>query len=596
MSLLITSNTPENDAGQITDGINRPFSYTNNLQDTLKIPADSEIAVQSVKINRDGVISFNNAKQLGIYFGEELTSGQTNRQVNSFVSSNSILYEDDQTGGGQYGADNFEGSIENVAEVLERAGNRSMAHPNLLKNNDTSINAGFTCVVKRNASTQNFEGFQYTITNSPSGKNASNISTNWLGSEGREYTKTGLTLKNTTAEFDYAIGVDFPLSQASGTFSASITEYDIFQEIGLTRCLGQTNIGAGDEEIYVPDWFNGSPEDFYDYQVEIENDNVIKVYHAVENGGAELELVEYDYRWMNGGSYFNASDDGIERVDFNIQGERVKISLFKGATEYVLTDGTNNTSASNVKPTCMTTRFLFPKIRLEDGGSIDIRGFDGVDIDAFAYGNDLYGIAINLDQQITPFLDWWPNHFNDDEAKTMDVDYVKSLVFTNQKGLNASGQIDYKTAIVSGYDTRYEYTDGLNSESLLGFVDRPLAFAFTSQLATTPFTFTYVSDNIPSLESTSSIFVRVRNMTFDSVNFSKSAMSKILYHLPSFTQTGATTGALYFEPSERVYLKMNNVVDLYLSNIDVDLVRADETLARDVTGKTTVIFHIRPSK
>jgi len=73
-------------------------------------------------------------------------------------------------------------------------------------------------------------------------------------------------------------------------------------------------------------------------------------------------------------------------------------------------------------------------------------------------------------------------------------------------------------------------------------------------------------------------------------------MSKILYHIPSFSVTGESTGALYFEPSERVYLKLNNVVDLYLSNIDVDLVRDDETLARDVTGKTTVLFHLRPSK
>ena len=84
-------------------------------------------------------------------------------------------------------------------------------------------------------------------TNADSAKNLkpTNMSTNWLGAEGREYTKVGLRLTNTTGEFDYAIGVDFPLSQASGTFSASITEYDIFQEIGLTRCLGDTNIGAG---------------------------------------------------------------------------------------------------------------------------------------------------------------------------------------------------------------------------------------------------------------------------------------------------------------------------------------------------------------
>ena len=593
MSLLITSNTPDNDAGQLTDGINRPFSYTNNLQDTLKIPTNSEIAVQSVKINRDGVLSLNRGQFMGLYFGEELTSGQTNRQVNSFVSPNGLLHEDDQTGSGDFGDEYFVGSVENVAEIIQKVGNRCLSHPNLLKNNDTSINAGFTTVVKRNASTQNFEGFTYTITNSPSGKNASNISTNWIGGED-QYTKVGLRLTNTTGEFDYAIGVDFPLSQASGTFSASIVEYDKFQEIGLTRCLGDTQ--GVDPEQYVPDWFNGAPEDFFDYQIEIENDNVIKVYHAVENGGADLELVEFDYRFMNGDAYFNASTDSIDRVDFNVQGERVKISLFAGATEYVLTDGTSGTSASNVKPTCMTTRFLFPKVRLEDGGIIDIRGFDGVNIADFSYGNDLYGIPTDVDPAVTPYLDWWPNHYNDDEAKTMDVDFVKSLIFTNQKGLNASGQIDYKTAIITGQDNRYEYTDGLNTENVLGFVGRPLAFTFTSQLATTPFTFTYQSDNEPTLEATSSIFVRVRNMTFDSVNFSKSAMSKILYHLPAFSQSGQSTGALYFEPSERVYLKMNNVVDLYLSNIDVDLVRDDETLARDVTGKTTVLFHIRPSK
>jgi len=588
MSLLITSNTPENDAGQLTDGINRPFSYTNNLQDTLKIPANSEIAVQSVKINRDGVISINNGQQAGIYFGEELTSGQTNRQVNSFVSSNSILYTESWSA--QYGDEFFVGSVENVAELLQRMGNRSMCHPNLLKNNDASVNPGFTCAVKRNASTQNFEGYQYTMRNADSSKNASNISVNWTANTG-DFDKTGLRLLNDTGDLNYNIGVDFPLSQASGTFSASLVEENVFQEIGLTRCLGDT--GGVDGEQYVPDWFDGANEDFYDYVVEIESDNEIKVFHSAEDGGGELSMVEYDYRWMNAGNYFNSSDDEIDRVDFNVKGERVKISLFKGATEYVLTDGTNATSASNVKPTNMNTRFLFPKIRLVDGGQIDIRGFDGVDIENFSYGNDLYGIPTQIDLQITPFLDWWPNHYNDDEAKTMDIDYVKSLVYTDQKGLNASNQVDYKTAIVTGFDTRYEYTTGLNTESLLGFVGRPLAFTpFTETLTT----ITYVSDNIPDLDSTSSIFVRVRNMTFDSVNFSKSAMSKILYHLPSFSQTGESTGALYFEPSERVYLKMNNVVDLYLSNIDVDLVRDDETLARDVTGKTTVLFHLRQSK
>jgi len=246
----------------------------------------------------------------------------------------------------------------------------------------------------------------------------------------------------------------------------------------------------------------------------------------------------------------------------------------------------------------MNTRFLFPKIRLEDGATIGIKDFDGVDVENFAYGNDIYGTSFSntIDETVTPYIDWWPNHWDDPLAERMDVDSIKQLNFTNQKGLNASGQIDYDTAIFTGFDNRYEYTTGLNTEKILGFVNRPLAFTFKEKATGSPFIITYVSDNVPQLDATSSVFVRVRNMTYDSVNFSKSALSKILYHIPTFSQTGESTGALFFEPSERVYLKLNNAVDLFLSNIDVDLVRDDETLASDITGKTTVVFHIRDAK
>lgn len=592
MSLLITSNTPKNEAGELTEGINRPYSYSNNLQDTLRIPKDSEIAVQSVKINRDGILTLDRGQRMGMFFGEEISDTGVNNDINSYLTSNSMTDEVDLTGGEDNGEDFFFGSLENIAERIQLVGNRCLCHPNLCENNVSAVNQGFTCDVKRNASTQNFEGFTYTITNTDSSKNTSNISEYWNTEDGGDYTKIGSRLTNSTGERDSAIGWGFPLSQASGTFSASIVEYGKVQEIGLTRCLGSTDDVL---DQYVPPWYNKTGDDFWDWLVEIESNNELKVYNAIPDG-PELNLIEYDYRWMNSGSYFNASTDEIDRVDFNVKGERVKISLFKGATEYVLTDGTNATSASNVKPTNMNTRFLFPKIRLEDGGIIDIRQFDGVDVKNFSYGNDQYGFSSDTSFEVTPFLDWWPAHFDDNEARTMDLTSVKSLNFTNQIGLNASNQIDYKTAIATGKDNRYEYSDGLNTETVLGFSGRPMAFDFKSKATVSPFIITYESDNVPELNATSSIFIRVRNMTFDSVNFSKSAMSKILYHIPSFSVTGESTGALYFEPSERVYLKLNNVVDLYLSNIDVDLVRDDETLARDVTGKTTVIFHLRPSK
>ena len=59
MSLVITSNTPKNEIGTLTEGINRAFSYTNHLQGTLKIDTDSQIAVQSVKINKTGNVMLN---------------------------------------------------------------------------------------------------------------------------------------------------------------------------------------------------------------------------------------------------------------------------------------------------------------------------------------------------------------------------------------------------------------------------------------------------------------------------------------------------------------------------------------------------------
>ena len=85
-------------------------------------------------------------------------------------------------------------------------------------------------------------------------------------------------------------------------------------------------------------------------------------------------------------------------------------------------------------------------------------------------------------------------------------------------------------------------------------------------------------------------------MTFTSVNLSKGANSKILYHVPAFSNNGARLGALFFEPNERVYLKLGNTEDLYLSTVEIDIVYSDETLATDLQGKTTVCLHIQDHK
>ena len=70
-------------------------------------------------------------------------------------------------------------------------------------------------------------------------------------------------------------------------------------------------------------------------------------------------------------------------------------------------------------------------------------------------------------------------------------------------------------------------------------------------------------------------------------------MSNILYHVPTFSNSGQETGSLHFEPSEMVYLDLNNTEDIFISTMEVDMVFGDETLAVGLSGKTTVVFHIR---
>ena len=137
----------------------------------------------------------------------------------------------------------------------------------------------------------------------------------------------------------------------------------------------------------------------------------------------------------------------------------------------------------------------------------------------------------------------------------------------------------------------YKYSRGINSGITYGFDNNPVALPAA---LTIPWVWT--SSTIPVLKNTNSLFVRLKNMTFDSANFSTSNMSKILYHIPAFSNNGESTGSLFFEPSERVYLKLNNPYEINMTTIEVDIVNSNETISQDLLGKTVVVFHIKDSK
>ena len=73
MSYIITSNKDFEDRPE-TSNIFKPYSYTNRLSDTIKIEKDSEVAVESVKINKNGLYSLNNFNsKLALYFGKNVS-------------------------------------------------------------------------------------------------------------------------------------------------------------------------------------------------------------------------------------------------------------------------------------------------------------------------------------------------------------------------------------------------------------------------------------------------------------------------------------------------------------------------------------------
>jgi signal peptidase I len=610
MSLLITSNTPDTLISNYDEqqGINKSFSYTNHLNDTFKIPANSEVAVQSVKINRSGNININEANSIySFYFGEEIdVDGSYNFVQSAPVQSAFALSKADQqfsrliANRGPKIID-YTGNVDNIARMMKASLNRNLWHPNLLLNASTGRNPGANVVPLRNGSGLDWLGWKIEITNTDETKNASNISASWMGARyngtavGDNYTYNPSTriLTPPVGSLSSCVGIDYPLSLANGSFSCSlVNRHGVgVQRIGLCRSL----------KNLPPNYFDDVDGDnFYDYLVEIEDNGDIILLHTLPDGldynQAELTLTEVNY-----GTKINASVSLIDLIKFNIKNERVKVSVVddKGV-ETVLTDGTG-VSASNLKPTGMTTRFLYPKIQIEPGNTIKIEEFFGVDIVNHKYwGWDNFN---RNDPGDCSFTDYWAflQHGlyvpgSENLVKLLDMDLDKIFDRDNLLGLNANKQCDYKVQFFFAPDDRYLNTDKCNSQYLMGFPNRSLVNVPNSTAVTSPFTQTYQSDTAPEMKSTQSLFVRLKNFTHTSVNLAKGSNSKILYHLPAFSNTGQRVGALYFEPNEKTYLKLNNPQDIYLSNIDVDIVYSDETLATDLQGKTTVLFHIRDAK
>jgi len=89
------------------------------------------------------------------------------------------------------------------------------------------------------------------------------------------------------------------------------------------------------------------------------------------------------------------------------------------------------------------------------------------------------------------------------------------------------------------------------------------------------------------------MFIRWHPTQQVSYNANQGSISKIVYACPRFDVNGSVSGALYFEPNERVYVDCNNVDPLMITDISVDIVDINEMLVTDLIGTTQINFHVR---
>tara|TARA_R110000765_G_scaffold411378_1_gene510482 strand:- start:233 stop:739 length:507 start_codon:yes stop_codon:yes gene_type:complete len=102
----------------------------------------------------------------------------------------------------------------------------------------------------------------------------------------------------------------------------------------------------------------------------------------------------------------------------------------------------------------------------------------------------------------------------------------------------------------------------------------------------------FTSDIVPVFKNGQSIFVRVGNLTQRSMNAFKGSNSQIIAHLPRFDGQ-QETGRLYYEPSEILWLDLDNAQDLKLSSFDLSFVYVNEQFVRAMTGQSIVCLAFR---
>lgn len=658
MSLVVCANDSEKSFNR-TSNFNSAFSWINSVKQTMRLPPNSEVAVQSVKVNKSSDITIKKSSIWFQYWGKD--------QLTLDTSSNSSLQEPILCRPKLDGADESNAvSVNELANKVAKGMNEGLPHPD-------AYGLQLCSAVHDDTKDPPFQGYKLTsVYQGDQGATTivadttfnnyttGNVGLGWTSPFADASTLTYTAETGGTAPIitggapttrDWAISSlvnkRAPISRNGGTFIVDLLgltdtgsradgKYNTRWQVGLVRGLNNSLAPFGMPDYYHPENTTGFNDglglatnpypsfdsNFYDVVVSCDqNTNAsqlrLKIHMAVPDGdgGICMEEVEYYGAWNRvvgaTANRYNLSQNTqfISKLKFEFFNEQVIISVGNGADgntyevisgydKYFGDTGANNSNCP--KALNQSQWNLYPKVCVLGGSgkSVSIEQYGGVIPSTAGYTFDY----------AEPKNDWCCRMYNSnsDLARQVDMRSQNSLDASNTYvpvGSDTSGDYDFKTNeiqfIVAPAPRNYAGTEQANVQSLLGFRNRAVlnpANGGTKLLNDREYS--YTSDIIPVFSaSAKSLFVRLDNFTQNSLNAGVGRPSKILYHMPRFDTSNRDLGAgLYYEPQERAYLKLGNSEELLINQLNLSICDESEQLATDLIGRSIVVLHFRVGK
>ena len=605
MSLVICSNQDADGKGnRQQSSVYTPWSFRNTLSSTYKIPANAQVALQSCKVNIDGrvVVSEANSKFYQ-YFGKKLnldgTTAPQHNQTTSYPVFTDFL-KDDQQGV-------LEVSVDDFANVIQKSIRETTFHPNVKGNP--------TCQVLRNASSFDFLGYKITYdqtTDKFAGIPANGAFEQWYRKDGVYSDESGSGIfsytggvfqRETTNTYEICAGIApaLPMHNLTGEFTVNISGTSgranasgVEWHVGLSRYVNNVDELGFIFPSYADYYQAGlafNIEIFADFGIARDDNDELTLYEhswSTTRGAIEVREVEY---WNNASSYFsskeNLSGKDYTNVKFEVEGEVVKAKIYDNAssawrtiTEYA----SGQPKDSYFKPVNQSCWCLHPVLAIDQKGNasrctLEITDFNDVDL-------------VDYNPKVAYKGGWFETMEligKDSLCRNLEARSIlrQDGVAYTQVGVNASDGIVYDNVLILQQSDIYKFTPGANAAQILGFngaiVDTPTTVVNLNQK-------TYQSNFAPSLVSSLSMFVRLNNFGQNCVNARVGNRSKILAHL---TDLESKSGRNTYEPSNLIFLDLDNPAELNVNEFDISFSYVNEQFATILTGQSIVCLYFR---